>query len=113
MIIRGFDAISAAKHLHMPLGKYSEQSHTGFRLDLSIKEADDLAIVDQNLIFLDLDISRLTVEELVALSVALGGKPGESFNELRDRFEMEGDDDRAEIFEAMARRWSELKLKSH
>jgi hypothetical protein len=70
-------------------------------------------MTDENLIFLDLEISGLNMEELVALSIALGGKPGQSFLELRDRFDLEGDDDRADIFDAMARRWSALKSKSH
>jgi hypothetical protein len=82
-------------------------------LDLSVEEADRLAGMDENLIFLDLDVSSLKMEELVALSVALGGKPGQSFTELRDRFDIEGDDDKADIFDAMARRWSALKSKSH
>lgn len=113
MTIRGHDAISAAKELHLPLGKYSEESHRGFRLDLSLKEAHKLAAIDENLIFLDLDIDRLDIQALAALSIALGGKPGQSFLQLRDEFDLEGDDDRADIFEAMARRWSALKLKLH
>lgn len=113
MTIRGFDAISAARQLHLPLGKYSAESHRGFRLDLSIEEADRLAVLDENLIYLDLDINRLDMEGLIALSIALGGKHGQSFQELRDKFDLEGDDDRADVFEAMARRWSALKLKSH
>ncbi len=113
MTIRGFDAISAAKELHRMLGKYSGDASRGFRLDLSVEEADELAAVDENLIFLDLDISGLEMEELVALSVGLGGEPGRSFSELRDKFEQEGDDDRAAIFDAMARRWAALKSRSH
>jgi hypothetical protein len=113
MTIRGFDAISAARELHLVLGKYSGDASRGFRLDLSVEEADKLAVVDENLIFLELDISRLAMEELVALSVALGGEPGESFSELRNRSEKQGDDDRAAIFDAMAARWAELKSRSH
>jgi hypothetical protein len=37
MLIRGYDAISAAKELEMPLGKYSEKSYPGFKLGLSIE----------------------------------------------------------------------------
>lgn len=113
MTIRGYDAISAAKELHLPLGKYSAESARGFRLDLSVEEADELAAMDENLIFLDLDIGRLNVSELIALSIALGGEPGESFKAVGERFEMDGDDDRADIFRAMATRWSELKARSH
>ncbi len=113
MTIRGYDAISAAKQLDRQLGKYSGESSRGFRLDLSVDEANQLATIDENLIFLELDIDSLKMEELVALSVALGGEPGQSFMELRDKFDMEGDDDRAEIFDAMAKRWSELKARSH
>ncbi len=113
MTIRGFDAISAAKRLDLPLGKYSAEDSRGFRLDLSVEEADELATIDENLIFLELDISRLKMEELVALSVALGGETGQSFAELRDKFESEGDDDRASVFDAMSTRWSELKARSH
>ncbi len=113
MTIRGFDAISAAKRLELPLGKYSAEASRGFRLDLSVEEADKLATIDENLIFLELDISRLTMEELVTLSVALGGEPGQSFAKLRDRFESEGDDDRAAVFDAMRARWLELKARSH
>ena len=71
MTIRGFDAISAAKELHLLLGKYSEQSHRGFRLDVSVEDADELAVMDENLIFIDLDIDSLDMEGLAALSVAL------------------------------------------
>jgi hypothetical protein len=113
MTIRGFDAINAAKQLHLPLGKYSEESHRGFRLDLSVEEARILAAMDENLIFLDLDINRLDMEGLLALSIALGGRPGQSLLELRNNFDLEGDDDRADIFDAMAKRWSALKLRSH
>ncbi len=113
MTIRGYDAISAAKELSMPLGKYSEGSYRGFRLDLSIEEAARLASRDQNLIFLEIDIRNLSQEQLLKLSAALGARPGESCVQVRDKFEFEGDDDRAEIFEAIARRWSELKAKSH
>ncbi|MFZ2446162.1 MAG: hypothetical protein WAW37_07390 [Syntrophobacteraceae bacterium] len=113
MTIRGYDAISVAKELHLPLGKYSGESSRGFRLDLSVEEADELATIDENLIFLDLDISGLKMEELVALSVSLGGEPGQSFTGLRNKFDALGDDDRAEIFDAMAKRWSELKARSH
>ncbi|MEN6441300.1 MAG: hypothetical protein ABFD97_22255 [Syntrophobacter sp.] len=113
MTIRGFDAINVAKELHLLLGKYSGESSRGFRLDLSVEEADDLALVDENLIFLELEIGGLGIEELVMLSVALGGEPGQSFSDLRDRFNSLGDDDRAEIFDAMARKWSALKIRSH
>ncbi len=113
MIIRGYDAISAAKELNIPLGKYSEESYRGFRLDLSIEQAAQLASADQNLIFLELDIQSLSVEQLLKLAAALGAKPGESCAHVRDKFEFEGDDDRAAIFEAIAERWSELKSKSH
>jgi len=113
MTLRGYDAISAAKNLGMPLGKYSEKSSRGFRLDLSVDEARSLAAMDENLIFLDLDVGRLAMEELISLSIALGGGPNESFAKLRDRFDREGDDDRAAIFGAMAKRWSELKSSSH
>ncbi len=113
MVLHGYDAIKAAKQLNLPLGKYSEESNRGFRLDLSIEEADDLAFEDQNLIFLDLDISRLGTDELINLAVSLGGIPGQSFSELRGLFEREGDDDRAEIFKAMENRWSELRSMSH
>ena len=113
MIIRGYDAISAAKELDLPLGKYSEQSNRGFRLDLSIEEADEIAVEDQNLIFLDLRVQNLTVEQLVTLALALGGERGRSYSEIRDRFAREGDDDRAEIFGAIAKRWADLKSKSH
>ncbi len=113
MIIRGYDAISAAKELKLPLGKYSGESNRGFRLDLSVEEADDLASKDQNLIFLDLDIQRLSIEQLLMLSEALGGKRGKSFAQIRDQFQYEGDDDRAEIFDAIAKRWAQLKSKAH
>jgi len=113
MIIRGYDAISAAKELKMPLGKYSEESYPGFKLDLSIEAAAQLAGVDQNLIFLELEIQNLSVELLLKLAAALGAKPGESCVQVRDKFEFDGDDDRAAIFEAIAKRWSELKSKSH
>ena len=56
MIIRGYDAINAAQELKMPLGKYSEQSYRGFRLDLTVDKAARLANADQNLIFLELDV---------------------------------------------------------
>ncbi len=113
MVLHGYDAIKAAKQLNLPLGKYSEDSNRGFRLDLSIEEANALAFEDQNLIFLDLGINRLGTDELTDLAVSLGGKPGQSFNELRAIFEREGDDDRAEIFKAMENRWSELRTMSH
>ncbi len=113
MIIRGYDAISAAKELKMPLGKYSEQSYRGFRLDLSIEEAYRLAGQDQNLIFIELDIPNLSLEQLLKLSAALGAEPGNSCIQVRDKFEIEGDDDRAAIFDAVAQRWRELKSKSH
>ncbi len=113
MTLRGFDAINAAKELHLLLGKYSAESSRGFRLDLSVEEADNLALVDENLIFLELDIGNLGIEELVMLSVALGGEPGQSFPELRDRFSRMGDDDKAEIFDTMARKWNDLKTRSH
>ena len=73
--IRGFDAISAAQELTLPLGKYSEESYRGFRLDLSVEEAYRLAIEDQNLIFLELDIPNLSLEQLLKLSAALGAEP--------------------------------------
>ena len=107
MIIRGYDAISAAKELKMPLGKYSEQSYRGFRLDLSIEEASRLAGQDQNLIFIELDIPNLSLEQLLKLSAALGAEPGKSCIQVRDKFEIEGDDDRATIFDAVAQRWRE------
>jgi hypothetical protein len=113
MIIRGYDAISAAKELKLPLGKYSEESHRGFRLDLSVEEAYNLASLDQNLIFLDLDIPNLSLGQLLKLSAALGAEPGKTCSQVRDKFEFEGDDDRAAIFEAIAQRWTELKSKSH
>ncbi len=113
MIIRGYDAINAAKELKMPLGKYSEESYRGFRLDLSIEEAYRLADHDQNLIFLELDIPNLSLEQLLKVSAALGAEPGKSCTQVRDKFELEGDDDRASIFEAIAKRWSQLKSKSH
>ncbi|MGA2936927.1 MAG: hypothetical protein ABSF52_07500 [Syntrophobacteraceae bacterium] len=113
MIIRGYDAISAAKELKLPLGKYSEQSYRGFRLDLSIEEAFRLAEQDQNLIFIELDIPNLSLEQLLKLSAALGAEPGKSCTQVRDKFEFEGDDDRAALFDAVAKRWSELKSKSH
>ena len=113
MIIRGYDAISVAKELKMSLGKYSEQSYRGFRLDLSIAEAHNLAGQDQNLIFIELDIPNLSLEQLLKLSAALGAEPGKSCTQVRDKFEFEGDDDRAAIFDAVAQRWSELKSKSH
>ena len=113
MTIRGFDAISVAKELRLLLGKYSGESSKGFRMDLSVEEADELATVDENLIFLELDVNDLNIEELITLSVALGGEPGQSFSELRDRFDADGDDDRADVFNAMSKRWSELKFKSH
>ncbi len=113
MIIRGYDAISAAKKLALPLGKYSEESYRGFRLDLSIEEAFKLADRDQNLIFLELDIPNLSLEQLLKLSAALGAEPGNTCTQLRDKFEFDGDDDRAEVFDAIAQRWSELKSKSH
>lgn len=113
MTIRGFDAISVARELELLLWKYSGESSRGFRMDLTVDEADELATIDENLIFLELDINRLKMEELVALSIGLGGEPGQSFMDLKDRFEQEGDDDKAEIFELMARRWSALKLRSH
>src|SRR5271157_5695282 len=113
MIIRGYDAISAAKELELAIGKYSERSYRGFRLDLSIEEAYRLAGQDQNLIFIDLDIPNLSLEQLLKLSAALGAEPGRSCTQVRDKFEFEGDDDRAAIFDAVAKRWSELKSKSH
>ena len=113
MIIRGYDAINAAKELKMPLGKYSEESYRGFRLDLSIEEAFRLAEQDQNLIFIELDIPNLSLEQLLKLSAALGAEPGKSCTQVRDKFESEGDDDRAAIFDAVAQRWRELKSKSH
>ncbi len=113
MIIRGYDAISAAQELKIPLGKYSEQHYRGFRLDLTVEEAARLASADQNLIFLELDIQNLSLEEILKLSAALGAKPGESCAMVRDKFEIEGDDDRAALFDAIAKRWSELKSKSH
>jgi len=113
MIIRGYDAISAAKELKLPLGKYSEQSYRGFRLDLSIEEAFRLAEQDQNLIFIELDIPNLSLEQLLKLSAALGAEPGKSCTQVRDKFEFEGDDDRAALFDAVAKRWRELKSKSH
>jgi hypothetical protein len=113
MFIRGYDAISAAKELKMPLGKYSEESYRGFRLDLSVEEAYQLATRDQNLIFVELDIQNLSLEQLLKLSAALGAEPGKSCTQVRDKFEFEGDDDRAAIFDAIAKRWSELKSKSH
>ncbi len=113
MIIRGYDAISAAKELKLPLGKYSEQSYRGFRLDLSIEEAYHLAGQDQNLIFIELDIPNLSLEQILKLSAALGAEPGKSCTQVRDEFEFEGDDDKAAIFDAVARRWSKLKSKSH
>jgi len=113
MTIRGFDAINVAKELNLFLGKYSGESSKGFRMDLSVEEADALASMDENLIFLELDISSLSMEELVSLSVALGGEPGQSFLELQQKFDSEGDDDRAEVFDAMAKRWSEIKARSH
>jgi hypothetical protein len=113
MIIRGYDAISAAKELKLPLGKYSEEAHLGFRLDLSPEEAYNLAGQDQNLIFLNLDIPKLSLEQLLKLSAALGAKPGSTCTQVRDKFEFEGDDDRAAIFDAIARRWAELKSLSH
>jgi hypothetical protein len=113
MIIRGYDAISAAKELKMPLGKYSEQYHRGFRLDLSIEEAYRLASQDQNLIFLELEVSKLSLDQLLRLSAALGAETGKSCTQVKDKFEMEGDDDRAAIFEALAKRWSQLKSDSH
>lgn len=113
MIIRGYDAISAARELRLPLGKYSEESYRGFRLDLSVEEAYRLACRDQNLIFLEVDIRDLSLEQILKLSAALGAEPGKSCTEIRDKFEFEGDDDRATIFDAIARRWAELKSKSH
>jgi len=113
MIIRGYDAISAAQELKMPLGKYSEQSYKGFRLDLTIDEAAKLADADQNLIFLELDIQKLSLEQLLKLSAALGARPGESCVRVRDKFDSEGDDDNAAVFDAIAKRWSDLKSKSH
>lgn len=113
MTIRGYDAFRAAKELRMPLGKYSEKSHLGSRLDLSVEDTDELAVVDEDLVFLNLDINSLGMDELIALSIALGGEPGQSLPELRDQYEQGGDDDRADVFDTMARRWSALKLKSH
>jgi len=113
MIIRGYDAISAAKELQLSLGKYGEESHPRFRLDLSIEEASDLASRDQNLIFLDLDIPNLSLEQLLKLSAALGAQPGKTCTQVRDKFEFDGDDDRADIFDAIALRWAELKSKLH
>ena len=113
MIIRGYDAISAAKKLALPLGKYSEESYRGFRLDLSVEEAYKLADQDQNLIFLELDIPNLSLEQLLKVSAALGAEPGKTCTQVRDKFDLEGDDDRAAIFEAIAKRWSQLKSKSH
>jgi len=113
MIIRGYDAISAAKELRLPLGKYSEQHYRGFRLDLSIEEAYQLASHDQNLIFLQLDIGSLSHEQLLKLSAALGAEMGKTCLQVRDKFDLDGDDDRAAIFDALAQRWAELKSKSH
>ncbi len=113
MVIRGYDAISAAKELELPLGKYSEKTYRGFRLDLSVEEAYQLATRDQNLIFIELDIQNLSLEQLLKLSAALGAEPGKSCTQVRDKFEFEGDDDRASIFDAVAKRWSELKSRSH
>lgn len=111
--IRGYDAISAAKELKLPLGKYSEESYRGFRLDLSVEEAYQLASEDQNLIFLELDVPNLSFEQLLRLAAALEAEPGRSCAQVREKFESEGDDDRADIFDAVAKRWSELKSKSH
>jgi hypothetical protein len=113
MTIRGYDAISAAKELEMPLGKYSEKSYRGFRLDLSIEEAAQLASTDENLIFLELDIQKLSLEQLLKLSAALGAKPGQSCAQVRSKYESDGDDDRAALFDAIDKRWSELKSNSH
>ena len=113
VIIRGYDAINAAKNLKRPLGKYSEESHRGFRMDLTVEEADKLASEDENLIFLDVDVQKLGMEELLTLSAALGGGQGKSFAQLRDMCIQQGDDDRAAIFDDMAVRWSQLKSKSH
>jgi hypothetical protein len=113
MTIRGYDAITAARELKMPLGKYGEKSYRGFRLDLSIKEAAQLASSDQNLIFLELDVEKLSLEQILKLSAALGAKPGESCSQVRNKCESDGDDDRAALFDAIAKRWSELKSKSH
>ena len=111
--IRGYDAISAAKELKLPLGKYSEESYRGFRLDLSVEEAYRLASEDQNLIFLELDIPNLSFEQLLKLAEAMGAEPGRSCTQVREKFQFEGDDDRAEIFDAIDKRWAELKSKSH
>ena len=113
MTIRGYDAISAAEGLKLSLGKYSEESHRGFRLDLTVEEAYRLAGEDQNLIFIELDIPNLSLEQLLRLSAALGAEPGKSCTQVKHKFKFEGDDDRAEIFDAIAKRWSELKSKSH
>ena len=113
MIIRGYDAISAAKELKLPLGKYSEESHPKFRLDLSVEEAYNLASRDQNLIFLELDIPNLSLEQLLKLSAALGAEHGKTCTQVRDKFDFDGDDDRAAIFDAIALRWAEVKSKSH
>ena len=107
MIIRGYDAISAAKELKMPLGKYSEEHYRGFRLDLSVEEAYNLASHDQNLIFFELDIRSLSLEQLLKLSAALGAETGKSCVQVRDKFDTEGDDDRAAIFNAFAERWAD------
>jgi hypothetical protein len=113
MIIRGFDAISAAKELKLPLAKYSERSHPGFRDDLSIEEAYRFASQDQNLIFLEIDVRELSLEQILKLSAALGAGAGKTCIQVRDKFEREGDDDRASLFDAIAQRWAELKSKSH
>jgi hypothetical protein len=113
MIIRGYDAISVAKELQLSLGKYSEQHYRGFRLDLSIEEAYHLANHDENLIFLELDIPSLSYEQILKLSAALGAETGKSCIQVRDKFDIDGDDDRAAIFNALAQRWAELKSSSH
>ena len=113
MIIRGYDAINAAKELELPLGKYSERANRGFRLDLSVEEAYRLATNDQNLIFLELDIPSLSYDQILKLSAALGAEAGKTCLQVRDKFDFEGDDDRAAVFDALARRWTESKSKSH
>ncbi len=113
MIIRGYDAISVAHELYLPLGKYSEQSHPGFRLDLSVDEAHQLASQDQNLIFLEIDLQKLSLDQLLRLSSVLGAELGKTCTQVRDYFAVQGDDDRAAIFDALSKRWAELRSKSH
>lgn len=113
MIIRGYDAISVAEKLNIPLSKYADPDEHDFRTDLSVEEAKRIAGKDENFIFVDLDIYKLTREQLVELASALGRLPDETFGSARERFDEEGEDDRAEVFCEIAERWTDVNPRIH